>query len=57
MKNRLSQVTAERDEISAERDQAYDLINLLLSDLVDSNDEEVKKKISPFKKILNKCNE
>ena len=84
LKNELSQVSAERDEISAEnnklrtktdeitaentelktktheisaeRDLAYALITLLLSEVIDSNDESIKKKLNPFKNILKKCN-
>ena len=84
LKNELSQISAERDEISAEnnklrtktdeitaentelktkaheisaeRDLAYALITLLLSEVIDSNDESIKKKLNPFKNILKKCN-
>ena len=54
---------AERDEISAERDwliteinETYALINLLLTEVLDGTDSELKKKIQPFKSILKNCN-
>ena len=63
LENRLNRVRAEIDELTAERDrlnaennQAYALISLLLSELVNSTDEDLKEKMLPFKDILKKCN-
>lgn len=68
--NRLMQVSAERDkisaerdealaknsEISAERDEAFAFIRLILSEIEDVDDENIKEKISPYRNILKKCN-
>lgn len=54
--NRLKQLSAEKDELSAERDEAYTLINFLLSELKEGNTDNIKKKLSPYSNILKKCN-
>lgn len=61
--NMLKQVSAERDkaimknnEITAERDEAYEFIKLLLPAFEGNPDEKIKKEIIHFKKILKNSN-
>ena len=54
--NRLKQLIAERDELNQEKDEAYALISLLLSKIIDRDDEDLKRQIAPFRNILKKCN-
>ena len=61
--NMLKQVSAERDkaimknnEITTERDEAYEFIKLLLPAFEGNPDEKIKKEIIHFKKILKNSN-
>lgn len=53
--NRMKDLETERDEAYAKIDKAYDLIGLF-SKLVDVEDENVKKKLNPYKNILKNFN-
>ena len=50
------EITVEKEEITAERDQAYALIALLLSEVIENPDNDLEKKLIPFKNILKNCN-
>ena len=66
----IDEITAERDEISAERDnaiaknnqitaerdEAYEFIRNIISEFEDSTNEQIKKKIPHFKRILQNSN-
>ena len=66
----IDKITAERDEISAERDnaiaknnqitaerdEAYEFIRNIISEFEDSTNEQIKKKILHFKRILQNSN-